>query len=424
MNALKVFYKNRLVGILSDVKGSNNYAFRYDDEFLKSGINLCPLLMPLEPTTYIFNDLNNKSFKGLPPLLIDSLPDKYGSELLFAFQKMYGKTTLSPIEALSYVGKRGMGALEFFPAKEAKELTKEQIIEIDSLSKVAEQVLNHRSNIEYSLDNVELKQLISVGSSIGGARAKAIVAIDKDGNIKSGQISGLKGYEYCIIKFDGLGADLTEEKNITYYTRIEYAYYLMAIEAGINMTECSLLKINNKYHFRTKRFDRDENGNKIHMLSLSGMAGFDFLNVGEHSYEEVAIILQKLNCKKVDIYQLFKRMVFNVVCKNHDDHVKNISFLMNDKNEFMISPAYDVIFSYNPNGDWTKHHQMSINNKVDDIKYDDLISAAITMDIDLDKAKQMIKEVVEATKKFSEFAKKAEIPDDIAEKVYKEFVSI
>ena len=422
MLSLIIFYQNRLVGVVSELPNSQYCVFRYDDAFIKDGVELCPLLMPLNNSNYIFENLSFDSFRGLPPLLADSLPDKYGSDLLFAYQKMFGKTSLSSLEALSYIGKRGMGALEFVRSIHQGELNKEQIIEIESLVEVANQVLNNRENVEYSLENASLKQLISVGSSIGGARAKAIVAINKNGKIKSGQIAGLKNHEYCIIKFDGLGADLTEEKNVTYYTRIEYAYYLMAKHAGINISESSLLRKNNKYHFKTKRFDRDDDGNKIHMLSLAGIAGYDFKKAGAYSYEDAALVIKRLGGGYQDLKQLYLRMVFNVVTKNHDDHVKNISFLMDEEGRYRLSPAYDLTYSYNPDGSWTKHHQISLNNKVDDFLIQDLIDVGEKFGLKPSDIEGAINSVRESAKRFIEFAKQAELPDKITEMIFKDFL--
>ena len=423
MISVRVYFKGKEVGVVTaDSKNPNYYVFRYTDEFINSHIELCPLLMPLSKTNYLFPNLSIPSFKGLPPLLADSLPDRYGSELLFSWQKMHDKPLLNSLEALSYIGKRGMGALEFVPALGKLEMNSDETIDICSLSTLANQMLNEREKIEFSTSNIKLTQLISVGSSIGGARAKAIVAIDKNGFFKSGQISGLDGYEYCIIKFDGLLADLSEEKNITYYTRIEYAYYLMAKACGINMSSCSLLKIDNRYHFKTKRFDRDEHGNKIHMLSLAGMAGFDYQKAGEYSYEDVAIIIRRLNGGMEDMNQLFMRMVFNVIFKNHDDHVKNISFLMDENGQYHLSPAYDLSYSYNPNGQWTRYHQMSVNHKVDNITEDDLIEAGKKMFISSSKAKKMIKKIKDIGKKFETFAKEAELPDEIIKEIYSQFL--
>lgn len=423
MIKIKVFYKNQEVGFLSvNPNNSNYYAFRYADSFISTGIELCPFLMPLAKRTYYFDNLSIESFKGLPPLFVDSLPDRYGSELLFAWQKIFNKATLSTLEALSYIGKRGMGALEYVPSVDKIGLDEKQIIEIDSLVEVANEVLNEREKISYDLKNIKLRQLISVGSSIGGARAKAIVAIDEKGNVKSGQISGLKNREYCIIKFDGLSSDLSEEKNVTYYTRIEYSYYLMAKDARIIMSESSLLEKNGKFHFKTKRFDRDENGGKIHMLSLAGLAGFDYRNAGEHSYEEVSLILDRLHCDAIDKEQLFRRMVFNVVCRNNDDHVKNISFLMDDKGQYRLSPAYDLSYSFNPNGMWTKHHQMRINNKVDDFTYEDLLISGNSMGLAKNKVATIIDEVILSAKKYKEFAKKAYLPDEVISAILKDFI--
>lgn len=422
MFSIKVFYQNQLVGLLREVPNSNYCVFRYSDEFIEKGIELCPILMPLEKVNYVFQNLSLDSFKGLPPLLADSLPDRYGSELLLAWQKAHNKSSLSPLEALSYIGRRGMGALEFAPSVSALDMDENEILEIDSLAKVADEVLNHRKSVSYNLNKIKLTQLISVGSSIGGARAKAIVAIDKDGNVKSGQISGLKGCEYCIIKFDGLKADLSEDNNTTYYTRIEYAYYLMAISCGIIMTPCSLIQSEDKYHFKTIRFDRDSNGNKIHMLSLAGLVGYDYKHAGENSYEEVAsMMVTKLGIGLNEVEQLFRRMVFNVVCKNHDDHIKNISFLMDKDNKYHLSPAYDLTYSYNPFGDWTRHHQMTINNKIDDITYDDLIESALNMLISKQKAIKIINEVINAAKQFYKFAEMAHLPKDVIEDIYKQF---
>ncbi len=421
MLSIKVYYHGQLVGVVSEQPNSRYCVFRYDDNFIESGIELCPLLMPLNHNNYLFKNLSFDSFRGLPPLLADSLPDKYGSDLLFAYQKMFGKTSLTSLEALSYIGKRGMGALEFVPSIKQSELNKEEIIEIDSLVKVANQVLFHREKLNYRLENANLRQLISVGSSIGGARAKAIVAIDQKGNIKSGQIAGLKNHEYCIIKFDGLTADLSEEENITYYTRIEYAYYLMAKDCGINISDSSLIKLNGKYHFKTRRFDRDENGNKIHMLSLAGIAGYDFKEAGSYSYEDVALIIERLNHRYDDLKQLFLRMVFNVVCKNHDDHVKNISFLLDKSNKFVLSPAYDLTYSYNPFGEWTKHHQMSINGKVDEFVKKDLLEAGSAMFLNKHDIEDSISKVLNSAQKFKEFAKEAELPEEVINSIYENF---
>ena len=413
MKSVRVILWNSEIGLLSeDPNNKNYYLFKYNDQYLTSNIEVCPILMKKSPKVFQFENLSIKTFKGLPPLLIDSLPDRYGEKLLSIWKEKNNKKELDPIDVLLYIGKRGMGALEFEPCLD--ELKEAEAIEIDSLVEVAKEVLSKRNVSSYNIKKEKyLMRLIDVGSSVGGARAKALIAMNKDGDIKSGQIPHLKGYTYYILKFDGLSNDLSEDNSITYYTRIEYVYYKMAIDAGITMQETFLLKKGNRYHFVSKRFDRDENGQKIHMLSLAGMIGFDYLEAGENSYEDVAKILVELKTNNSDIIELFRRMVFNVLGKNNDDHIKNISFLMDRGGQWKLSPAYDLSYSYNPDGDWTKHHQMRINNKVDDISYNDLIESARSMGIKEAKAKRVIDEVKAAIKNFEQYAKEENIPKDV-----------
>lgn len=413
MKSVRIILWGSEIGLLSeDPNNKNYYLFKYNDWYLTSNIEVCPILMKKSPQVFQFENLPIKTFKGLPPLLIDSLPDRYGEKLLSIWKEKNDKKELDPIDVLLYIGKRGMGALEFEPCLD--DLKEAETIEIDSLVEVAKEVLSRRNASSYNIKNEkDLMKLIDVGSSVGGARAKALIAMNKDGDIKSGQIAHLKGYTYYILKFDGLSNNLSEDNNITYYTRIEYVYYRMAIDAGITMQETFLLREGNHYHFVSKRFDRDENGRKIHMLSLAGMMGFDYLKAGENSYEDVAKLLIELKADNSDVIQLFKRMVFNVFGKNNDDHIKNISFLMDRDGQWKLSPAYDLSYSYNPNGDWIKHHQMRINNKVDDITFNDLIESARTMGIKEAKAKQIISEVKDAIKNFEQYAQQENIPQDI-----------
>lgn len=417
MKSIRVLLWGTEIGVVSENSNNPNYyIFKYNDDFIRSNIEVCPIIMKLSNQTYMFDNLNIESFKGLPPLISDSLPDKYGETLLNAWKIKNNKASLNPLEVLSYIGKRGMGALEFEPCFDDKKEPYD--IEIDSLLEVAKEVLTKRSTIEYNIkDEKNLYKLIDVGSSIGGARAKAIIAMDKDGNIKSGQIPNLDGYSYYVLKFDGLSNDLSEDTKITYYTRIEYSYYLMARDSKINISDSKLLVINNKYHFLTKRFDRDEYGRKIHMLSLSGMMGYDFMKAGYYSYEDVALLLKELNADYSDIVQLYRRMVFNVLTKNNDDHVKNISFLMDRKGNWSLSPAYDLSYSYNPNGEWTRHHQMRINDKVDNITYMDLLSSASKMTIKKAQAIEIINEIHSVVDNYYKYAKEANLPDEIIKEI-------
>ncbi len=411
MNAIKVYMFNKLIGVLS--KNENNplyYDFKYDNEFIKSKIEVCPIMMPLSNNIYTFTDLSYETFKGLPTLIADSLPDNYGSILLDIWMKKNNKENLDAFEILSYIGKRGMGALEFVPAIENDEISD---LVIDDLVKLAKEILENRTRDIIYKDDVNLEKLIDVGSSIGGARAKAVIAIDQNGNIKSGQISGLKNYEYYILKFDGVSSSDSNDYNNNYFTRIEYLYYLMAKDLNIDMMESKLYINNNLYHFMTKRFDRDEFGKKIHVLSLAGMVGFDYKEVGAHSYEEVALIIKTLKCDFADVLELYRRMVFNVVFRNNDDHVKNISFIMNKKGEWRLSPAYDITYSYKPSGLWTNHHQLRLNNKIDDITYDDLLISAKNMGINEKDAIEIINNTINVSENVYNYADKAYLPKNI-----------
>lgn len=422
MPKVKVMLWKTQIGILNeDIDNKSYYSFKYDEEFVKSGIEVCPIMMPLRKEPYKFENLSQDTFKGLVPLVVDSLPDRYGNVLLNAWVEENNKIGATQDEILLFIGCRGMGALEFEPCAKDNNETKE--IDIDLLLDAAKKVLNNRKEYKANMDdNGYLKNLIDVGSSVGGARAKAVIAINEKGEIRSGQIAGLKGFKYYLIKFDGVNSDISdEEKNISPFTRLEYVYYRIAKDCDINIRDCRLLEVNGNKHFLTERFDRDENGEKIHMLSLAGMAGFDYKEAGRHSYEEVAMILKRLNCDSYDIEQLFTRMVFNIVGKNNDDHVKNISFLMNKKGEWSLSPAYDLTYSYNPEGPWTRHHQMTINNKVDNITKEDILLVAKKFGIKNKTASDIIMKVEKAFKNFEQYAKEENIPTKLIEKIKENF---
>ena len=422
---IRVLMWGKQIGTLSvDSENKAYYIFKYDDDFIKSNIEVCPILMPLRQAPYRFEKLSVDSFKGLVPLVVDSLPDRYGNALLKAWIEDNNIKDVSPDEILLFIGKRGMGALEYEPSMD--DVNKAQDIEIDLLLKAAQQILTQRKSYRDNInENDYLKRLIDVGTSVGGARAKAVIAINKKGDIKSGQIAGLKGYKYYILKFDGINSDIyDDDNNANPFTKLEYVYYQIAKDSGINMQPSNLLNVNGKSHFLTERFDRDENGEKIHMLSLAGMAGFDYKHPGENSYEEVALLLRRIHCANDDIKQLFRRMVFNVIGKNHDDHVKNIAFLMDKKGNWRLSPAYDLTYSYNPDGAWTKHHQMTINNKVDDIKYEDIMMSAKIFGIGKKEANDIVQEISNAFNNFAKYAKTVNIPEDIIKDRKNHFVKL
>lgn len=391
--------------------------FQYDSDFLNSNIQLSPIMMPLSAQVYSFSQLNEETFHGLPGMLADSLPDKFGTRIVDDYLSKQGRSieNLTAVERLCYVGKRGMGALEYVPQKglEAPDCT----IDIDELAKLADKILSDRQSVRINADEEAMEQLIKVGTSAGGARAKALIAWNEDTNdIRSGQIEAGEGYSYWLLKFGNVenNRDKDRENDGKGYTQIEYAYFLMSRAAGIDMEDCRLIKTNGGVHFATKRFDREaDTGRKIHMQSLGGIAHFDFNNPGAHSYEQAAGIMRKLGLPQSDVEQLYRRMVFNEVAKNYDDHVKNISFLMNREGSWKLSPAYDMTFSYNPNSLWTSRHQMKINGKQDEIETDDIIACGRSMDISDKKLKEIMSQVMYAVEKWDEYAHDAGIKENI-----------
>lgn len=422
MRAAEVILWKTRIGVVAIDEDSRYCTFKYDSEFIKSGIELSPIMMPLTENIYEFRTLSLESFKGLPGLISDSLPDKYGNAVINAWLASQGRTpeSFNVIDRLCYIGTRGMGALEYSPDT-SKEFKGSNEIEINQLVEFSNQILNQKKCITEEFNN-DFREIIKVGTSAGGARAKAIIAFnEKTGVIKSGQIDAGKGYTYWILKLDGV--DQQEE---TSHTRVEYAYYLMAKEAKIDISESRLIRRDNYYHFMTKRFDRvvTEDGtiNKVHMQSLGALLHRDYNEPGTLSYEEAVQAMVTLNLKKSEIEEFFRRMVFNVISRNQDDHVKNVSFLMNRNGEWSLSPAYDLTYSFNPNGKWTAVHQMIINGKRSDIRLDDLLKSAKSMRIKEDKAMEIIVEVNSAISKWNKFAREAYLEEETIKRLEDSFI--
>jgi serine/threonine-protein kinase HipA len=410
---------NSLVGAVAWDEDRGYATFEYDSAFLKKGLDLSPLRMSAEEARngngiFSFPSLNKETYKGLPGLLADSLPDRFGNRLIEAWLAQQGRdpNSFNPIERLCYTGKRGMGALEYEPAIAPVD-DKSNPVEIKKLVRLAKEVLNERKKIQTNIhkkNDKGLLEIIRVGTSAGGARAKAIIAYNPEtGDVRSGQIEGLKGYEYWIIKFDGVtDKELTTPKG---YGKIEYVYYLMAKSCGINMTESKLLRENNRAHFMTKRFDRD-NTKKIHMQTLCALTHFDYNDPTSYSYEQAFQTMRQLKLSYDKMEELYRRMVFNVIARNQDDHTKNISFLMDESGKWELSPAYDITYAYDPKSKWMRAHQLSINGKRENINRSDLLHLAKTMNIK--RSTEIIEQVKESINKWGLFAKEAKInPDQI-----------
>jgi serine/threonine-protein kinase HipA len=406
----------RTIGAVSMEDGRDHAAFQYDPDFAQSGIEVSPLTMPLSDRVYEFPALPKNTFHGLPGLLADSLPDKFGNALIDAWLATQGRApeSFSAVERLCYTGKRGMGALEFAPTlgPRPRKTTK---IRIDALVELASEILTKRGELAASFGGAArekaLNDILRVGTSAGGARAKAVIAWNRDTNeARSGQIEAGDGFDYWLLKFDGVSGNNDKElDDPNGYGAVEYAYYLMARAAGVAMTECRLLEENGRRHFMTRRFDRLAGGGKLHMQSLCALAHFDFNQAGAHAYEQALLTLRQLNLPMAAVEEQFRRMVFNIVARNQDDHPKNIAFLMDKQGQWSLSPAFDVTYSYNPSGLWTITHQMTLNGKRDGFTMEDFDACAKASSMKRGRAEIIVEEVLSAVTRWQEFAAAAQV---------------
>jgi len=408
MKLISVSLWGDLVGDLFYDEKQGLVAFKYFESFKESGRELSPLLMPLKEDKefYTFERLSEQTFKGLPPVFSDSLPDKFGNAILNAWLQKNGKfiEDLNPLERLSYIGKRGMGALEYVPPQSTKDISIE-VLDISDIVEIAKEVLDDKKEAEGNLNSME--NILHIGTSAGGARAKAIIAIDpKTKNVYSGDIlRNEKDVTYHILKLDGVG-DI-ENRETNGYGRIEYAYFLMAKACGLEMAYSELIEEKGRAHFITQRFDR-VNGEKIHMTTLNSMASMDYNQPLMHSYEQCFGVMTKIGLDHEDYKKQFRRMVFNVIAKNLDDHTKNVSFLMDKLGKWKLSPAYDVTYAYNPNNRWLRQHQMSVNGKRNKIGRLDLM--AVTEVLDPRSKRVIIDQVVEGISEWKGIGKEAGVP--------------
>ncbi|MEB2785478.1 type II toxin-antitoxin system HipA family toxin [Algoriphagus persicinus] len=420
--AAEIWIWDKLAGAVLWDESEQLGSFEFNPDFIRAGLDISPVKLPLSQgrRIYRFPELRKSrgevldTFKGLPGLLADMLPDRYGNQLINAWLTQNGREadSLNPVEQLCFIGKRGVGALEIRPSLR-NESIKASSLEIDSLVNIAGKILNSREGFQSNLTGEEqsaLSDILKIGTSAGGARAKAVIAYNsKTGKVKSGQVKAPPGFSYWIIKFDGVhdsqfGATLG-------YGRVEMAYYLMALAAGIEMSECRILEENGRAHFITKRFDRKVNGQKVHMQSLCGLRHFDFNQVGDFSYEQVFETMRMLRLSYPEAEQMFIRMVFNVLARNCDDHTKNFAFLMDQTGKWMLSPAYDICYAYRPGSLWVSAQSLMVNGKREEIQNSDFLEVARKMNIK--KPEEKIEAVVTAIRRWKEFAEEAKVDSEL-----------
>jgi len=407
VKAIEVRIWGKLVGGLAPDPRLGYYAFEYDSAFARSGIELAPLTMPLSRASspFLFSDLPEASFKRLPGMIADALPDDFGNLLIDAWMLREGirKADITPLDRLAYMGKRGVGALEFRPAISTG--IRSSAIHLSRLVEAARRAVRGDLSTDH-LAKAALNQIIQVGTSAGGARAKAAIAWNPETQqIKAGHFDVEPGFEHWILKFDGIGADF-ELGGSRNYGRIEYAYHLMALEAGISMSESRLMEENSRAHFMTRRFDRDGN-TKHHMQTLCAMMHLDYKQKSTHDYGQFFAAIERLRLGTSAMEEAFRRMVFNVMAANCDDHTKNFSFILRQGHDWELTPAYDVTHAYNPKGEWTYQHLMSINGKFSDISRSDLLAVADRFSVG--RAAEIIEQVDDAVARWPQFALEAGI---------------
>lgn len=380
--------------------------FEYTADFISRGLQIAPLAMPLRTGLWSFPELARRTYHGLPGLLADALPDRFGNRIIDAWLARQGRDAneFTPLERLCYMGMRGMGALEFRPATGPR-ASKPVSLEVAELSQLVKDIFSHRTNWVVNLKGERAKALntiIRVGTSAGGNRAKAVIAWNpKTQEVRSGQANLPPGFEHWILKFDGVADKALGDP--MGFGRVEYVYHKMAVKAGISMTRCHLLEEGGRAHFMTERFDRDVKGDKIHVQSLCALAHYDFNAAGEYGYEQALSVVQRLNIGYPALGEMYRRMVFNVLARNQDDHTRNIAFLMDPDGTWRLSPAFDIVWAYNPEGTWTNRHQMTVNGKRDGFERSDLMAVADTYGIK--NADEIIDKVSEAVASWPSVAK-------------------
>ncbi|MEI6753715.1 MAG: type II toxin-antitoxin system HipA family toxin [Paludibacter sp.] len=431
MDVAEVKIWGKLVGAVAWDERTGIASFEYDPNFKKLNWDLAPLKMPIASARKVISfpelrrDKNAEfdTFKGLPGLLADMLPDKYGNQLINMWLAQNGKPqdSMNPVEMLCFIGTRGMGALEFEPAT-IKENKRTFSIEINSLVDIAQKMLSKREAFSTNLQRDEEKavlDILKIGTSAGGARPKAVIAYnEKTGEVKSGQTKAPNGFEHWLIKLDGVSdVQLGASKG---YGRVEMAYYNMAKACGIDMMQSRLLEENGRAHFMTKRFDREGGEIKHHIQTFCGLKHFDFNQVNSFSYEQLFQTMRELKLDYQDTEQMFRRMVFNVIAQNCDDHTKNFSFRLKKEGKWELSPAYDICYAYSPDNRWISQHALSMNGKRKDITKEDLLSVENT--IKTKKAVSIINEISVNVSQWKKFADDVNVLPELRDKIDKTLV--
>jgi serine/threonine-protein kinase HipA len=422
----EVILWGRTIGAVALDEDREIASFEYDPAFAQSGIEVSPLEMPLSSRIYTFPALPQVSFHGLPGLLADSLPDKFGNALIDEWLARQGRGpgSMNAVERLCYTGKRGMGALEYAPAT-GPNRSSTKPIDVGHLVNLASKILSKRSELQTTFgdDTVSenaLLEILRVGTSAGGARAKAIIAWNLEtGEVRSGHLTAPAGFTHWLLKFDGVTGNKDKEKidDPQGFALIEYAYYLMALDSGIEMSESRLLRENGRSHFVTRRFDRLSTGKKVHMQSLAALAHYDFNHPGANSYEQAMMVVRRIGMPAGTAEQLYRRMVFNILARNQDDHVKNIAFLMDQGGNWSLSPAFDMVYSFNPSGDWTNKHQMSMNGKRDGFSLEDFTACAKAAGLKQGQGTKIVNEIQGVVARWAEYAESAGVPGDVASSI-------
>lgn len=416
----------QLVGAVRWIPERNLASFQYDNSFLSKKWDLSPIKMPISNRDRVYSfpellkekDSTDDTFKGLPGLLADSLPDRYGNKLIDQWLAQNGLPagSMNPVEKLCYIGSRGMGALEFEPAQ-LKAAKNTFAIDVSGLVDIAKKILTERQTFKTDFNKDEqraMQEILKIGTSAGGVRPKALVTYNKNtGVVRSGQTGAPKGFEHWLLKLDGVSSDQFGESHG--WGRVEYAYHLMAKECQIDMMDCELLEENGRAHFMTKRFDREGNNTKHHIQTLCGIQHFDYNDMFGYSYEQVFQTMRQLRLKYPEAEQMFRRMVFNVLSTNYDDHTKNIAFRLKKDGHWELTPAYDVCYSFDPTNYWVSQQTLSVNGKRKNISQSDLMTIAKANNIK--KGEKIIHEINSVIKNWNEFAHKAEVREDLYKQI-------